>query len=256
MATPTDVAAAASTDETNRHAERIERNCEVGGARTGIRVLRTTVRGSAPTGSAEPGLTIRHNVLRDALIDALGLPPVGTEAFGARLKLLLGLGIRRDDARAPGRGRGHRNSLVDGLDAALAFQLQRAFVPPSAIVALLVAERPALDSAWAAAARGEASTVAIAIDALAQAGGEGMRTGRFSEDPRGSLTLATPQPSRVRTRSVPAPRVVVDLAELHEALLDALRRAGVPRADLRRAGDDIAAGGQKAGTAPSRSPRF
>ena len=202
-------------------------------AKTGMNVVGARAGfANPPASGAGVVLTIGHNVLRDALMDMLGIPPAGTEAIGARLKTLLGLGLRRRGEQAPGRGRGHRNCLADALDAALAFTLQRAFVPPLAVVELVVANRTTFDAYWAAAARGEAVSVAIEIDALTQVGREGMRTGRFSQNPSGRLALIDPAK---RSRSTPralAPRVTVDLTELYGLMTDSLRRAGVGRAAL------------------------
>jgi hypothetical protein len=188
--------------------------------------------GNPTTTEAGAGLAIGHNVLRDALMDMLGIPPAGTEAIGARLKTLLGLGLRRQGEQAPGRGRGHRNCLADALDAALAFTLQRAFVPPSAVVDLVVVNRTAIDAYWAAAARGVPVSISVEIDALTQVGREGMRTGRFSENASGCLTLIDPAKRCRSMPRAPAPRVTVDLTELYGLTTDSLRRAGVGRAAL------------------------
>lgn len=187
-------------------------------------------------------LAIRHNVLRDALARTMGTPPDGAEAMGARVKALLGLGLRRDGGPAPGRGRGHRNGLPDALDVALALTLQRAFVPPAAAAAFLVANRDAVDGLWAAAARGERAAITVAIDALSHAGRTGRRTGRLSEDPVGTLSVAETRGARATPHSVRPPEVTIDLRALYDVTTDNLRRAGVPRADLRRAENALAAG--------------
>ncbi|KQT33654.1 hypothetical protein ASG29_06485 [Sphingomonas sp. Leaf412] len=180
-------------------------------------------------------LVIRYNVLRDALVAAFGTPDKGTEAMGARVKALLGLGLRRHAGPAPGRGRGHRNGLPDALDVALALTLQRAFVPPAAAAALLTGNRPTLDALWAAAARGERAEVTVAIDALSHTGRDGMRSGRFSEDPVGTLTLTGRQDARNAGGSLPPPQVTIDLTAIYDVTTGSLRRAGLPHADLSRA---------------------
>ncbi len=216
----------------SRAADRTERR---DAGRADIRVLRTSVRGATTTDPGERPLTIRHNVLRDALVEALGTPPGGGVSIGPRLQILLNMGLRRADGPAPGRGRGHRNGLADALDAALAFTLQRAFAPPSAIVAMMLENRGSLDARWTAAARGAAASVTVEIDALRHAGREGMRTGRFSEDPVGTLTLVGEGTSARRPRSAPAPRITIDLAGLHRTMTGCLRRAGVPKGELEHA---------------------
>lgn len=205
----------------------------------GIKIIRTRVHGSPIEPNPEQPLTIRHTIMRDALMASLKVPPEGAEAIGKRLQLLLGLGLRRKQEQSPGRGRGYINGLAEALDAAFAFTLQRAFIPPSAVVSLMLDQRSLLDARWAAAARGERSKLTIAIDALARTGQEGIRTGRFTEDPRGSVTLAGALSRKAELAS--APTIIVNFTELYRVTVENLRRVGVPTTDLERAGDMIAA---------------
>lgn len=206
----------------------------------GIKVVKTRLRGSPVDPDSEDPLTIRHTILRDALVEALNVQPQGAKAIGTRLQLLLGMGLRRNGDEAPGRGRGYSNGLADALDAALAFTLQRAFVPPSAVVALMLEHRPELDEKWAAAARGERVSLTVVVDALSQAGRDGVRTGRFSEDPKGTVTLAGSVSSTKTSHLASAPRISVNLTDLYNVTIENLGRVGVPLADLRRAGELIA----------------
>lgn len=205
-----------------------------------IKVVRTRLRGSPARSDADEPLTIRHNILRDALVQALNVPSQGTRAVGTRLQLLLGMGLRRNGDEAPGRGRGYSNGLADALDAALAFTLQRAFVPPSAVVALLLEHRLMLDAKWAAAARGEQAKLTVAIDALSQAGRDGTRTGRFSEDPTGTLKIVGHHSSPRSVSLADPPRIAINLTDLYAVTIENLRRVGVPAADLDHAGRLIA----------------
>lgn len=207
----------------------------------GIKVIKTSARWTPTEANPERPLTIRHTIMRDALLASLNVAPEGAEAIGKRLQLLLGLGLRRNQEQSPGRGRAYSNGLAEALDAAFAFALQRAFVPPSAIVSLMLEHRPLLDAKWAAAARGERSNLTVSIDALFQTGRDGVRTGRFSEDPSGTLSIVGAGCPRRTAHLASPPRIVVDLTELYDVTIENLRQVGVPVVDLHRAGAIIGA---------------
>jgi len=198
---------------------------------------KTESKGPTRSTNGDAG-TIRHNAIRDAMAEIMDVPTAGVEALGARVKALLGLGLRRDSAPAPGRGRSHRNGLPDALDVALALTLQRAFVPPVAAASLITGHREAIDSLWSAAARGEEVSLTVVIDALSHLARRDVRTGRFSEDPAGTLRLADPQERAPAGEPLAPPRITVDLRALHRAATDALLRAE---------------GGTRRGPAPDRS---
>lgn len=178
---------------------------------------------------------IRHTVLRDAMMEMFGVAPNGADALEGRIKTLLALGLRRAGGTSPGRGRAHVNTLPDALDTALALTLQRAFIPPTAIAALLVRERATVEAGWSAAARGEPVTIVVEADAFGPIGRPGRRTGRFAEDVIGTLRLTSPARARPGVRLAAPPRITVDLATLYAQVTGSLRRAGAALAELHAA---------------------
>ena len=181
---------------------------------------------------------IRHGAIVAAVAEMAGVPPTGRDALGARIKSLLGMGMRRHAGASPGSGRGQVNGLRDALDVALAMTLQRAFAPPAAVASFMLANRTALDRAWGVAARGGRPTITVAFDALAHTPGTaGGQTGGVA-----AISFAEPASTGRNRDKVAAPRLTVDLHALYDATLDGLRRAGIARADLRAAENVIAEG--------------
>ncbi|WP_242096093.1 hypothetical protein [Sphingomonas sp. CROZ-RG-20F-R02-07] len=157
---------------------------------------------------------IDHGTLRILLMNLVGVTQEAHGAFDARLKHTLGQGIILDDRPRGDKGpRGHRRYLLmDVLQLALVFQLQRGLVDPAAAAAFVIQNREKLEVLWveASGAR-DHYWLEIEIDAYAAIGGE--RKGR----PSGRVgALAFPGSRARRGIAEPAPVLRLDLAALRD----------------------------------------
>ncbi|PZP18086.1 MAG: hypothetical protein DI607_05910, partial [Sphingomonas hengshuiensis] len=86
---------------------------------------------------------IDHGTLRILLMNLVGVTGEARGAFDARLKHTLAQGVILDDRPRGEKGpRGHRRYLLmDVLQLALVFQLQRALVDPAAAAAFVIENR-------------------------------------------------------------------------------------------------------------------
>lgn len=183
-----------------------------------------------------PPPAIRHTVLRNGLLQMFGLPARGADAMSARLKALMGGGLRRQTSAKPGRGKAYRIELIEALDVALALFLQRAFVPPTAAISFLQEHRNNIDRHWRKAASGEQSRITVSVDAFALLGGTTARTGRFSQDATGTIEMiACRHVARMKGQKIGPPSITIDLQALHSALTECLLACGMPSGDLRTA---------------------
>lgn len=173
--------------------------------------------------------------MREPLLHAFGIPGSSAHTLSERLKTILRLCVGRNRGTAPGRGRACRNCLLEVLDAALAVTLQRAFIPPTAIAAMLVEHRHELEASWARAWSRCAEIIVVEIDAFSGNDRAGQRTGRFSEDTTGTLTLGVSGRRVRRAALVAAPGIEIDLDQLYSLVIRGLFHVGIPLAELRRA---------------------
>lgn len=157
---------------------------------------------------------IDPGTLRILLMNLVGVTGESRGAFDARLKHTLAQGVIPDDRPRGQKGpRGHRRFLLmDVLQMALVFQLQRALVDPAAAAAFIIDNREKLEETWVKASIALAPYwLDIEIDAYAAIGGEGK--GR----PSGRVgALAFPGTRERRGIAEPAPVLRLDLAALRD----------------------------------------
>lgn len=157
---------------------------------------------------------IDHGTLRILLMNLVGVTGEARGAFDARLKHTLAQGVILDDRPRGEKGpRGHRRYLLmDVLQLALVFQLQRALVDPAAAAAFVIENREKLEEMWVeASAAMDHHWLDIEIDAYAAIGSEGK--GR----PSGRVgALAFPGTRERRGIAEPAPVLRLDLAALRD----------------------------------------
>ena len=170
------------------------------------------VAGGADARPAYPA--IDHGMLRILLMNLVGVTGQARGAFDARLKHTLAQGVILDDRPRGAKGpRGHRRYLLmDVLQLALVFQLQRALVDPAAAAAFVIENRDKLEEMWVeASAAMDHYWLDIEIDAYAAIGGDGK--GR----PSGRVgALAFPGTRKRRGIAEPAPTLRLDLAALRD----------------------------------------
>jgi hypothetical protein len=165
-------------------------------------------------GIRSPRLSVDHGTLRMLLMNLLGVSEEQTPAFDSRLKHTLRQGIVPDDRPSEGdRPRGHRRYLlIDVLQLALVFQLQRALIDPAAAAAFVIENREELERQWTAAARAlDHHWLEIEVDAYAALGaeGKGRASGRVG-------ALAFPGTRPRRGIAEPALVLRVDMLALHD----------------------------------------
>lgn len=157
---------------------------------------------------------IDHGTVRILLMNLLGVPDTSAPAFDSRLKHTLRQGVVPDDRPRDDKGpRGHRRYLlIDVLQLALVFQLQRALVDPAAAAAFVIDNRDELERRWTEASRAiHQCWLEIEVDANAALGSEGK--GR----PSGRVgALAFPGTRQRRGISEPPLALRVDLLSLHD----------------------------------------
>lgn len=157
---------------------------------------------------------IDHGTLRILLMNLVGVTQDARGAFDARLKHTLAQGVIPDDRPLGDKGpRGHRRYLLmDVLQLALVFQLQRALVDPAAAAAFVIENREKLEEMWVKASIAmDHYWLDIEIDAYAAIGNEGK--GR----PSGRVgALAFPGTRERRGIAEPAPVLRLDLAALRD----------------------------------------
>lgn len=120
-------------------------------------------------------ISIGHSTLVVLLMNLVGVTSGDRPAFEARVRHTIKQGIVADD-RLPGeKGARHRRFiLIDVLQLALAFQLQRALVDPAAVAAFIVDNRAYLERKWIEANHAlHECWLEIEVDAYAAIGGEG-----------------------------------------------------------------------------------
>lgn len=123
-------------------------------------------------------MTVQHRHLRAALMQIHNVSTSGTDAFNARLKHILELGLI-PDTRPDGKG-WRTYGLVDALEISLCLQMQRAFVPPATAVRFIIDHRDAIDPLWKQAAEESHTYLALDVDAFAAIGNSGREKGRGS----------------------------------------------------------------------------
>jgi hypothetical protein len=157
---------------------------------------------------------IDHGTLRILLMNLVGVTQEARGAFDARLKHTLAQGVILDDRPHGKKGpRGHRRYLLmDVLQLALVFQLQRALIDPAAAAAFIIEHRVTLEEMWVKASIAMAPYwLDIEVDAYAAIGSEGK--GR----PSGRVgALAFPGSRSRRGIAEPAPVLRLDLAALRD----------------------------------------
>ncbi len=157
---------------------------------------------------------VEHGTVRILLMNLVGAPEGSAPAFDARLKHTLRQGVVPDDRPTGDDGpRGHRRYLlIDVLQLALVFQIQRALIDPAAAAAFIIDNRAELEDMWLAAARApDEHWLEIEVDAYAALGGEGK--GR----PSGRVgALAFAGTRRRREMAEPPPVLRIDLAALRD----------------------------------------
>lgn len=160
---------------------------------------------------AEAGLPkdhgIDHGTLRILLMNLVGVTDESKAAFDSRLKHTLRQGVVLDDRPHDAKGpRGHRRYLlIDVLQLALVFQLQRALIDPAAAAAFVIENREKLEQMWADASRSINSYwLNIEIDAYAVIGreGKGRPSGRL-----GALAFAGTRERRGIAETAPVLRL-------------------------------------------------
>ncbi len=155
-----------------------------------------------------------HGSVRTLLMNLVGAPEHSKPAFDSRLKHTLRQGVVPDDRPDGGNGpRGHRRYLLlDVLQLALVFQLQRALIDPAAAGAFVIDNRDELERMWIEAARAPAEHwLEVEVDAYATLGseGRGRPSGRV-----GALALAGSRPRREIAE--PPPVLRIDMAALRD----------------------------------------
>lgn len=156
---------------------------------------------------------IDHGTLRILLMNLVGVAEDARGAFDARLKHTLSQGVVPDDRPQDDKGpRGHRRYLImDVLQLALVFQLQRGLVDPAAAAAFVIDNREKLEEMWVeASAATHPYWLDIEIDAYAVLSeGKGRPSGRVG-------ALAFPGTRERRGIAEPAPVLRLDLTALRE----------------------------------------
>lgn len=178
--------------------------------------------------------SIRHTILRNAMLAMFGLPESGADAMSARLKALLGGGIRRQNDARPGRGKAHHTNLAEALAVALALHLQRAFAPPSAVIDMILLQDDLLASEWRKAAAGQPSTILFSVDAFGNMGIPAKRTGRFAESAAGTIHISSGRKNCMADRGTMAPPMIrVDMRAFYHLVTAHLLDAGMASHHLR-----------------------
>lgn len=171
---------------------------------------------------------IKHGMLKTALMRTLGVRDEGEGPFNARMKTFLQLGL----FGPVGIQRERRNygySLTSALKWAVAMTLQRAYVPPSAVVDFL--NRHDRDLQWMfrrlRTGDGPPLVLRVNIEALQPLGNEPRSKGRGSRGGEtGTLSLGEANRTLFDIAAA-APALEIDLRELGNKLMVNLADAGV-----------------------------
>lgn len=179
---------------------------------------------------------IKHGILKAALMRTLGVREEGEAPFNSRMRSLLHLGL----FGPVGIQRERRNygySLTSALKWAIAMTLQRAYVPPSAIIDFLDRHDGDLQRMFRHLRTGDGPPLRLQvnIDALQPLGDEERSKGRGARGGE-SGTLSLGEPSRTPFDiGAAAPVLEIDLRELGDKLFVNLADAGVSAGKILRA---------------------
>ncbi|WP_210358087.1 hypothetical protein [Sphingomonas beigongshangi] len=161
-------------------------------------------------------ISIGRSTLVVLLMNLVGVTSGDRPAFEARVRHTIKQGVVTDDRLPGAKGARHRRFiLIDVLQLALAFQLQRALIDPAAVAAFIADNRDDLERKWIEANHAlHQCWLEIEVDAYAAFGGEGKGrpSGRV-----GALAIAG---SRAR-RAIAEPPLVLRVDML--ALCDRVR---------------------------------
>jgi len=181
-------------------------------------------------------VAIKHGALKTALMRTLGVRDEGEGPFNARMKTFLQLGLFGPIGIQRER-RNYGYSLTSALKWAVAMTLQRAYVPPSAVVDFMNRHDHDLQRLFRHLRTGDGPPLRlrINIEALQPLGDEERSKGRGSRGGEtGTLSLreATRTPFDM---AAAAPVLDIDLRELGNKLMVNLADAGVSAAKILRA---------------------
>ncbi|GEM71359.1 hypothetical protein SAQ01S_11250 [Sphingomonas aquatilis NBRC 16722] len=179
---------------------------------------------------------IKHGTLKAALMQTLGIRAEGEGPFNSRMRTFLQLGL----FGPVGVQRDRRNygyALSSALKWAIAMTLQRAYVPPSAVVDFLSRHDHDLYALFRQLRRGDGPPLRlrISVEALQALGDEERSKGRGSRGgDTGTLHMNGPthQPFDA---AASAPMLDIDLRELGNKLIANLIEAGVSKVRITRA---------------------
>lgn len=181
-------------------------------------------------------VAIKHGVLKTALMRTLGVRDEGEQPFNGRMRTFLQLGL----FGPVGIQRERRNygySLTSALKWAIAMTLQRAYVPPSAVVDFLDRHDKELYRLYRQLRAGDGPPLRLRIhlEALLPLGDEQRSKGKGARGGEaGTLQLGEP-PQKPFDVVASAPVLDIDLRELGNKLFVNLVDAGADAAKVMRA---------------------
>lgn len=181
-------------------------------------------------------VAIKHGVLKTALMRTLGVRDEGEQPFNARMRTFQQLGL----FGPVGMQRERRNygySLTSALKWAIAMTLQRAYVPPSAVVDFLDRHDRELYRLYRQLRTGDGPPLRLRvyIEALLPLGDEQRSKGKGARGGEaGTLQLGQP-PQKPFDVAASAPILDIDLRELGNKLFVNLADAGADAAKVMRA---------------------
>ena len=181
-------------------------------------------------------VAIKHGVVKTALMRTLGVRDEGEQPFNARMRTFLQLGL----FGPVGIQRERRNygySLTSALKWAIAMTLQRAYVPPSAVVDFLDQHDRELYPLYRQLRTGDGPPLPLRvhIEALMPLGDEQRAKGKGARGGEtGTLQLGDP-PQKPFDVAASAPILDIDLRELGNKLFVNLVDAGADAAKVMRA---------------------
>jgi hypothetical protein len=186
-------------------------------------------------------MEVQHRHLRTALMQMHTISPTAEDAFNARLKHILELGLI-PDKRPDGRG-WRTYGLVDMLEISLCLQLQRAFIPPATAVRFVTNHRDEIDILWKAAADRLEAYLTLEVDAFSAIGTPGREKGRGS---RGNETgtIRITQASASSTTPLQSTTLIINLGDMLAQILSKLGQSviGDIEGRMKKVKDDLARG--------------
>ena len=181
-------------------------------------------------------VAIKHGIVKTALMRTLGVRDEGEQPFNARMRTFLQLGL----FGPVGIQRERRNygySLTSALKWVIAMTLQRAYVPPSAVVDFLDRHDKEFYRLYRQLRTGDGPPLRLRvhIEALSPLGDEQRAKGKGARGGEtGTLQLGEP-PQKPFDIAASAPVLDIDLRELGNKLFVNLVDAGADAAKVTRA---------------------